>query len=264
MLTALALTLVALQPSGSRYTRDHSFVEAEVGVFSRDSGIAISPRIFGRAALLPEFAVEVDVPMAFAEAFGSGDYGLGNLNVSGLIRGEVAPGALLEGGLGVAFGTADFGTAGLGIADAMSGFARRYAYLPGAASVLFPVRLEVQSDDAFYFDFEAYGGVVAATFGFLDGAFAAFNAEATAGARNRNFEARLTFGATAFAGSGLGDGQLYVEPGLRAYGSPEPMSTGSLYADLSLLMNIDEPGGFAFDEGGVYGVFIGLGYLFDR
>jgi len=267
MLLLLTTALASVGAEEPAFRLDRSELALEMGVFGRDGLTGFTPDISMRWAATPNVAVELDIPIAIVDpSEGDTVAEAGNVNFAALFRTSGDSPFKVESGLRVAVGTTDIegveDVLTLGIGDAMYGAARVYAYIPGFASLLAPLRFEVVSRTGLFAEFDGYVGALLPTVDGLEASGLA-SSQFSGGIRASVVEARLTFGATAFFNGNGSDAQTFLEPAVRLYTSPKPLGEeGAAFFETRLLMNLDEPAGFAFDDG-VYAVIFGLGYTFD-
>lgn len=257
MLSALTLLAVVVPETG--YTLDRSRIEIASAVFANEDTTALHPRIAGRLTVGSTWAIEADLPFA-TQLEGPATSGVGNLSFAGLARGYLQEVGRIEVGLGVTLPTARARTEAdletLDLATRMSGFFDLARYRPDTTSLTLPLRFESTSSEGLAFwgegrpllalptDGDEVAGLLALTLG--------------AGYRTRLAELRVDFGLAALFLPELDgvEGQLFVEPGLRlnVWRSESTVT----FADVALRMNLDEPAGFAFEDG-FYAVTVRLG-----
>ncbi|MEL6185945.1 MAG: hypothetical protein AAFU79_15075 [Myxococcota bacterium] len=248
---------------------DHSHAQAELGVFTTDGDSAFVTTLSGRVAATRLLAFELDIP--FVATTGSpGNTVFGNVGFRALARTRIAKSTVFEGGLGVAAGTAeadDFGEIGTySVATAMTGYRRSREFVPGGASVYLPVRFESAFRFGLFIRNQAAFDVIFPTDSDRGDPLIQLTWEGGPGYRSGIFEAHLAVGVAGLfpTGSGSSDGQVTLIPRVRVYSSSKPLKTGAFYGQAAFNLNLDEPFGFSFDEGRVWGLFFAAGYTFPK
>ncbi|MFW6051901.1 MAG: hypothetical protein ACODAU_12045 [Myxococcota bacterium] len=258
-----------------RLKRHHGGIAAEHTTYAGDLGgaqaLLQSPLVGFWYAITEHFVMSADWGMAYYRENAGGDasrtFRFGNPMVSGYYVGRF--GSLkLYAGLGVAAPAAtlpdgpDPDTT-LAARAYMSALATRggwnsFLWIPEAASLVFPVRFESAGVRHLLLAADAAMGVPI----FLDGRGAGlvFQTAGEVGYRSEHFSigARMQLFWWAlddrpFIGDDMA--QMSLEPFLRVdFGRP--------FLHARLTMNLDEPFGFSFDDGGIWGLHLGGGVEF--
>lgn len=265
MLTLVAALTIAAGPNAM----DNAFVQQEFGQFHSNGESAFLNNLSGRFAT-GWLAFELDVP--FAVTTGPvGSVVMGNVGLRALGRIALASSTQLEGGLGFAFGTAEATTIGDAgtylIASAMTGMRDFRAMAPNAASVYVPIRFESSFSSGFFIRNRLSADLLFRTDDIGVDSIIQLTWRGGPGFRSGFFEGSVNFSAAGFfdtGESGRSDAQVALIPQVRVYSSPRPLQDGAVYGQAAFNLNLDEPHGFSFDEGRVWGLFLAVGYVFPK
>jgi hypothetical protein len=249
------------------YTR--SYTQPAGGSSVDFSRTYISWLLGGGYKLSPEVELELMLPMAFASSsttVTSGAAG-GDQSDSGVAVGNLhvgvnwlkAAGAVrMKLGAGLEYGPWNSNPSGTSLTALAYGSIVRAQHefglwLPERFSIVTPSRVEFGNDFIVSADFAL--GLHLST----DGADSEISVQFDPGvgyyvSRDTLVGVRLPIVAVPTGGSG-DNAQIALEPFVR-------VGIGDGFLNLRLTMNLDEPGGFAFDEGGIWGVHIGGGGSF--
>ncbi len=274
VLTALASASADAQIwTGERWVRGRPHrLEGDGALFVRGDTIAFSPGIFGRFRLVDghaiaqqAFIMDLDVAWRAIGVAGPNDaFRVGNPYL-GLRFGLRDTVFVARGGIGTtapvtnAFDDGPDDLAGYRIGQAMYGAWDAWLLEPRIQPLI--VRGDFEIHDQYVIGgFDAALGVVFPVFdrastevAFQTGAFGAFTPipELAIGARFQIFFAtdwRVGFG-------GVDEAQLSLIPFIR-------LDLEGFFLELRLLMNLDDPYGFAFDDTGIYAVSLSAGGRF--
>jgi hypothetical protein len=246
--------------TGAGTGRGDARLWAELGFYDRDALTSISSELGFGLLLSPRFELEGILPFAYANTpdpdvpagivvLGDDDDGfeIGNPYIGINLFDE-----RLRWSLGVGLPVAADGYTPLGAAWFTRGLQDPHLWLPDTLSFVGRLRAEAGNDVTLAFDGAA---IVAVPTGDDDGRDVEIFLQPAGElivrvARPTSFGARLSL---QWAVTGDGDrAQLALAPFLQ-------QDFGASYLNLQLLMNLDEPLGFAFDEGRYWGLFVGFG-----
>lgn len=263
------LSTLALVAGLVSSTLDHSHVQGEVGLFVSNGEAVLHPTLSGRVAPTGLLAFELDLPLV-ATTGQQGSTVVGNVDLRALFRVGLGSGKMMiESGLGVAFGTAsgnnfgDLATYALG--NAMTGYRRLRQMSPGNASVYVPIRLEGRFSSGFFLRTQAAIDVLFSTNPDRGDPAVLLTWKGGPGFRKGAFEGSLKLGLAGIFPTSSGadpDAQVALVPTVRVYTNSKPFKRGAAYGQVALNVNLDEPFGFSFDDGRVWGLFFAFGYTF--